>query len=202
MTIREIEQRTGLSRANIRFYEQEGLISPVRCQNGYREYNEQDLQMLMRIKLLRSLGMSIEGIRSLKSGALTLETALCDRLRSLEMESYFNEAAQDVCRSIQKDSVSFDSLDAEKYLAELDNHGRSASMPSSYEQDAIPAPGRPWRRYFARMADLAIYGLLWSAFTAAVFSRNVSNTSNGLVQLADIAAGFILMLILEPIFLH
>ncbi len=55
MTIKELEERTGLSRANIRFYEKEGLLSPLRRENGYREYTEEDVQTLQRIKLLRSL---------------------------------------------------------------------------------------------------------------------------------------------------
>ena len=37
MTIKELEALTGLSRANIRFYEKEGLLSPLRRENGYRE---------------------------------------------------------------------------------------------------------------------------------------------------------------------
>ena len=34
MTIKEMEARTGMSRANIRYYEQEGLIAPQRDSNG------------------------------------------------------------------------------------------------------------------------------------------------------------------------
>ena len=60
MTIKDLEERTGLSRANIRFYEKEGLLSPLRRENGYREYTEEDVQTLQRIKLLRSLQFSIE----------------------------------------------------------------------------------------------------------------------------------------------
>ena len=65
MTIKEIEELTGLARANIRFYEREGLISPERMSNGYRNYSNDDLQVLLRIKLLRSLNVSIEEIKSL-----------------------------------------------------------------------------------------------------------------------------------------
>ena len=36
MTIKEVESRTELVRANIRYYESQGLISPVRRENGYR----------------------------------------------------------------------------------------------------------------------------------------------------------------------
>ena len=41
MTIKEIETLSGLTRANIRFYEAEGLIAPARGENGYRDYSEE-----------------------------------------------------------------------------------------------------------------------------------------------------------------
>ena len=41
MTIKEVEQRTGLPRSVVRFYEKEGLIAPRRGrENGYRDYQE------------------------------------------------------------------------------------------------------------------------------------------------------------------
>ena len=46
MHIKDIETRTGLSRANIRYYEQEGLVHPVRARNGYRDYSQEDLDTL------------------------------------------------------------------------------------------------------------------------------------------------------------
>ena len=42
MTIKELEVRLGISRANIRFYEKEGLLRPTRRANGYRDYSEED----------------------------------------------------------------------------------------------------------------------------------------------------------------
>lgn len=56
MNIKEIEQRTGLSRANIRYYEDEGLLHPPRRENGYRDYGPEELDALLRIRLLRRLG--------------------------------------------------------------------------------------------------------------------------------------------------
>lgn len=53
MTIKEVEERTGLARANIRFYEEEGLICPLRLANGYRDYSEEDQKTLLKIKLPR-----------------------------------------------------------------------------------------------------------------------------------------------------
>ena len=44
MTIKELEERTGMTRANIRYYETEGFLSPERRENGYRDYSEEDLE--------------------------------------------------------------------------------------------------------------------------------------------------------------
>ena len=52
MTIKEVEEKTGLSRSNIRFYEKEKLIDPDRNENnGYREYSEQDVEKIKKIAL-------------------------------------------------------------------------------------------------------------------------------------------------------
>ena len=48
MTIKEIEQATGLPRASVRFYESEGFISPTRGENGYRNYSQSDLDALLK----------------------------------------------------------------------------------------------------------------------------------------------------------
>ena len=84
MTIKEIEDRTGLPRANIRFYESQGLIAPSRGENGYRDYSQEDCQTLLKIKLLRKLDCSLEDIRSLQAGERSLDQLLEQRLAQLE----------------------------------------------------------------------------------------------------------------------
>ena len=37
MTIQEVERQSGMTRANIRFYEEKGLLTPQRQPNGYRD---------------------------------------------------------------------------------------------------------------------------------------------------------------------
>ena len=83
MHIKDVEQRTGLSRANIRYYEQEGLVHPARRKNGYRDYSPDDLETLLRIRLLRRLDVPIEEIRSMQAGKLSLSEALSQRLAAL-----------------------------------------------------------------------------------------------------------------------
>ena len=45
-------------------------------ENGYRDYSEEDVAELKKIKLLRKLSLPIEEIRKIQSGALVLEDAL------------------------------------------------------------------------------------------------------------------------------
>ena len=83
MTIREIEELSGMPRANIRFYEAEGLLRPDRDANGYRNYSEEDLRILQKIRLLRALHVSLEDIRQVASGKRHLEDVLGFHLRTL-----------------------------------------------------------------------------------------------------------------------
>ena len=73
MTIKELDQRSGMPRANIRYYEEEGLLSPRRLDNGYRDYAKEDVRTLEKIKLLRSLQLDIGTIRLLQQGKLILK---------------------------------------------------------------------------------------------------------------------------------
>ena len=76
MKINEVEQLVGITKRNIRFYEKEGLLSPVRnADNGYRDYGEEDVQTLRKIKLLRKLDVPLEEIRKMQRGTLTLTGA-------------------------------------------------------------------------------------------------------------------------------
>lgn len=87
MKIKEVEVLVGINRANIRFYEKEGLISPVREKdNNYREYTMDDVKTLQRIKTLRTLGISVGDIRRMEEGSLFLDEVIRNRLESIEEE--------------------------------------------------------------------------------------------------------------------
>ncbi|MGX9378893.1 MULTISPECIES: MerR family transcriptional regulator [Pseudomonas] len=59
MKIGELEIRSGASRHTLRYYEQIGLISPLRQTNNYRVYTEQTLQDLDFIQRAQSMGFSL-----------------------------------------------------------------------------------------------------------------------------------------------
>ncbi len=65
MNIGEVSERAGLPAKTIRYYEDIGMITPARGENGYRRFSEQDLHKLVFLGRARLLGFSIERCRNL-----------------------------------------------------------------------------------------------------------------------------------------
>ena len=62
-SIQEVSKKTGLSAHTLRYYEKEGLLSPVdRSPGGFRQYSEEDLEALGLICCLKNTGMSLQEI--------------------------------------------------------------------------------------------------------------------------------------------
>lgn len=86
MKINEAEQLLGITKANIRFYEKEGLLSPSRNESGYRDYSEADIRQLKQIVILRKLGIPVQQIGDILDGALPLQDALEENIASLNAQ--------------------------------------------------------------------------------------------------------------------
>lgn len=65
MNIGEVSARAGLPAKTIRYYEDIGLVTPMRSENGYRAFRETDLHKLAFLGRARTLGFSIEDCRTL-----------------------------------------------------------------------------------------------------------------------------------------
>lgn len=157
MTIKELEARTGMSRANIRFYEQEGLLSPARLPNGYRDYSEDDAAALEKIKLFRQLRLDLDTIRAIQTGELPLNDALSSQLRALDRDRAVVDAARQVCERLRSDRAEYATLDPRPYLAELEQGPREAPHVVPPAPDRLPTVTHPWRRFFARSLDMTLY---------------------------------------------
>ncbi|WP_263263270.1 MerR family transcriptional regulator [Pseudomonas sp. RIT-PI-S] len=62
MRIGELAKQAGVTVDALRFYEEKGLIKPLRTANGYRLYPEQTLQLVGYIKMAQQLGFSLAEI--------------------------------------------------------------------------------------------------------------------------------------------
>jgi Cu(I)-responsive transcriptional regulator len=65
VNIGDVAQKAGLPPKTIRYYEDIGLITPLRDTNGYRVFRESDLHKLAFLGRARALGFTIEDCRTL-----------------------------------------------------------------------------------------------------------------------------------------
>ncbi len=65
MNIGEVATRAGLPAKTIRYYEDIGLVKPLRDSNGYRAFADKDVHKLSFLARARALGFTIEDCRAL-----------------------------------------------------------------------------------------------------------------------------------------
>lgn len=87
MLIGEVARRSGVSARMLRHYDRLGLVQPTdRTTGGYREYATADLRRILHVEMLRSLGLSLEQVRTvLEDPAATpadLVTELAEQTRA------------------------------------------------------------------------------------------------------------------------
>ena len=207
MTSKEMEARSGVARANIRYYEAEGLLTPARMKNGYRDYSEEDLALLEKIKLLRRLGVSVQELKELRAGQAELSAVLDRRLAELQGERLSQQRVETVCGALRRSGETFSTLNAPKYLSDLDAPSLPPSQSGSWwaETPAAPLPAADTlppapgflRRLLARAFD----------FWLAVFLTltGISLLGGNIAQVNDTLLGFALqaaLLFLEPLLIH
>jgi len=166
MKIQDVEIRTGLDRATIRFYEKEGIVVPEREDNGYRSYSDEDVTLLLKIKLLRQLGLSLFNIKNLQQGSGDFSVILSRQVELLSKQIQNDNAAKQVCITMQQENAQYESLDSVRYL-EMFSLKNTITEPSF--QESVQHERHPWRRYFARMIDHAFMGAVCIFLFAVVF---------------------------------
>lgn len=102
MQIAELEQRTGVNRHTLRYYEKAGLLQEVeRRGNNYRDYPEKAVERVDMVRQLKALGFSLREIREVldalrsdsidcEQGAVLMEekkAAVDDKIRELKQVS-------------------------------------------------------------------------------------------------------------------
>ena len=165
----------------------EGLISPARQANGYRDYSDADLTALRRIRLLRQLGLSLEQLRAVQAGAEALPDILAGRLAELERQQTDNARALAVCRAIRETGVAFDQLDPDAFDL--------AAGPAV--RDALHPARCGARRALARALDAALCTLPVTALLTLALHRNPLREWP-LFLAAELAGVLLLTRLLEP----
>lgn len=112
MNIKEVEKITGLTKANIRFYEEEGLVQPKRNeQNNYRIYTEVEIKRLQEVKKLRLLGISIPEIQKIYAEELSLQKAMERRLKEIREEERLLQETRAICQKAIRANWNLNEID-------------------------------------------------------------------------------------------
>ncbi len=121
MTIREIEEQTGIRKANIRYYEEQGLLKPERnSENNYRNYSQKDVEILKKIRFLRMVGISVQDIRRLQKKEVSLSALIQKREIELKGEQIHIEELLGLCGKIRSQSIELESLNPDSLQAEIE----------------------------------------------------------------------------------
>lgn len=137
MKINEVEQLTGITKKNIRFYEEQGLLSPGRnAENGYRVYGDREVKALKQIKMMRKLGVPIEDIRKMLNGTYTVADGMHRHLITLEREKQNLEHSAALCREMKDMNVFLSEVDADPILKQMDEMEHlGASFQNKQKED-------------------------------------------------------------------
>lgn len=137
MNTKQVEELTGMSRQNIRYYERMGLLEPAREDgNAYRDYSEEDVRRLKLIKMLRMLDMPLKEIEDIINDKVSLKTSVKRQRENLQTHQKQLQAAIEVCASIGKEKE--EHLDVDGYLSRMEtmerNGGAFARFVDDYKQ--------------------------------------------------------------------
>ncbi len=127
---------SGVSAANIRFYEKEKLISQRGTgANSYRIYSEPDIHQLRFIRLLRSMDMSLDEVRALLNLDLRKKTD-CQAARST-LDAHIGHVRERLAelRRLEKDLTALrarcDGSDAQCHIIEALHQQADAPVPKA-----------------------------------------------------------------------
>ncbi len=164
MKINEVEALVGITKKNIRFYEEQGLLCPKRnSENSYRDYGEEEVQTLQRIKLLRKLGVPIEEIRQMLCGTHTVADGMRRHLISLEREQRNLQQSIALCQQIQNLDVPVTDLDANEILTKMAEMERGGTTFQNKQAQDIRI------RYIAPVVVTVIMVALMVGLSAILF---------------------------------
>lgn len=164
MKINEVEAQVGITKKNIRFYEEQGLLSPRRnSENGYRDYGPEEVAVLKQIKLLRKLGLPLEEIRRMQAGG-TVADGMRRHLVTLEREHRDLEQSMELCRTLKTREVRLADLDAAALLEEMETMEKEGTTFRNKQAGDVKA-----RRYVAPVVAASLTILLIGAIIALVW---------------------------------
>lgn len=168
MKIKEVETILGVDRANIRYYEREGLLLPARNENRYRDYSPEDVARLKTVVILRKLGVPVAEIREILNGRQSMTDALTENEENLKKQLEELTGALTLCRRLEKQQVEPDTFDQDYYWEEMHREEQEGNPFLDVCKDYLAFEKDIANQVFWDGADMAEdFG--WTGWKAKVF---------------------------------
>ena len=100
MKINEVCKKTQITKKAIEYYIIQGLIAPKVLENGYREYEDKDIDILKKIAVFRKLGVGIADIKELLS--IDYDEKIKRLSLKKELDIQFSMAQRDILEKLSK----------------------------------------------------------------------------------------------------
>ena len=149
--IHEFARLTGLTVRALQHYDHLGLLKPVRSRAGHRTYSDQDLQALVQILALKSVGVPLRQIAALRrSGGPGLARALHMQRAVLERRRPLLEKAITAIQNVELALEKGEEADPAALRSLIEAVGPQEDVPPSLDDNpdqalAAPAPRTPDR---------------------------------------------------------
>ena len=176
MNIKAAEELSGVSRQNIRFYEREGLLNPDRNpENDYREYQQEHIETLKMIRVMRMLDMPLDQIKLVLEGSISPAKAAKEQRQKLKAQQEQLSAAIRFCEEWSAFQT-MEAVNVDEMISRMESSENVQGLFQKWVEDYRKVVLAEEKKLFTFIPDQAVTDP--REFTDALFAFAEKNSLN------------------------
>lgn len=176
MNIKAAEELSGVSRQNIRFYEREGLLNPDRNpENDYREYQQEHIETLKMIRVMRMLDMPLDQIKLVLEGSISPAKAAKEQRQRLKAQQEQLSAAIRFCEEWSAFQT-VEAVNVDEMISRMESPENAQGLFQKWVEDYRKVVLAEEKKLFTFIPDQAVTDP--REFTEALFAFAEKNSLN------------------------
>ena len=176
MNIKAAEELSGVSRQNIRFYEREGLLNPDRNpENDYREYQQEHIETLKMIRVMRMLDMPLNQIKLVLEGSISPAKAAKEQRQKLKAQQKQLSAAIRFCEEWSAFQT-MEAVNVDEMISRMESSENVQGLFQKWVEDYRKVVLAEEKKLFTFIPDQAVTDP--REFTEALFAYAEKNSLN------------------------
>lgn len=176
MNIKAAEELSGVSRQNIRFYEREGLLNPDRNpENDYREYQQEHIETLKMIRVMRMLDMPLDQIKLVLEGSISPAKAAKEQRQKLKAQQEQLSAAIRFCEEWSAFQT-MEAVNVDEMISRMESSENVQGLFQKWVEDYRKVVLAEEKKLFTFIPDQAVTEP--REFTEALFAYAEKNSLN------------------------